>query len=111
MVFFSVCTKGGASWEALETPRRWEAGKETTACTREEKAEALGYTVCSYAIGEVRFGRPQIRFPGGVNTGCELTCIGQGGEALPALSAMRLGCEPSASVQCLSLDGSDPQLV
>ena len=42
---------------------------------------------------------------------CELTCIGQGegGEALrPVLSAMRSGCEPSASVRGLSLDGSDP---
>ena len=37
----------------------------------------------SYAIGEVRYGRPAMRFPGRVNTVFELTCAGQGDEALP----------------------------
>ena len=43
-----------------------------------------GYTIYSSAIGEVQYGQPPMRFPGWVNTACELTCAGQGGQAFPS---------------------------
>ena len=75
-----------------------------------------GFTINSYAIGEVRSGRPPVRIPGGVRHGLQAACAGQGGEALPSplrdplFLVMRSGCEPSASVRGPSLDVSDPSL-
>ena len=51
--------------------------------------------------------------PNEVRTAFELTCRRRGftlTSPRPALSAMRSGCEPSASVRGLALDGSDPSL-
>ena len=89
---------------------------KTRASTRAKMVEALGYTINSYAIGEVRSGRPPVRIPGGVRHGLQAACAGQGGEALPSplrdplFLVMRSGCEPSASARGLSLDVSDPSL-
>ena len=53
---------------------------------------------------------------GGLSTACELACASDRGKVLPsplrdmAHSGTRSGCELSASVQDLSLDGSDPSL-
>ena len=76
-----------------------------------------GHTINSLVMGEVQYGRPSMTFPGELNTACELTCAGEGGEALPSPlgDPLFLPCaravSPRPTFGVCRLTAATPQLV